>query len=453
MGAVQWRLFFEKGNGRFSRKIDIDVILCPLSERYKRNSCYQVVGMLDSFIANRQNDFIQMVHRSSIDDNKELKKQLFRINKSKKWFLKEDEKFSAEELFLARKIFKEILSKHRKPRYDSINMMLNKNVAEIFPCDKKDSPEFDYWIKFSTLTKGEPILLPLKTNKFFDSKKGTLKNSVQVNKTKEDKLQIVLMKQISKRSIEFKNDKIAIDTGLASLFTVDGNMFGKHIYKYLKQYDKIISELVRNRQLQGLPIKCKRYDQLVKTVKNYLKNEINRLLNKIIKKYSPKTIIVEYLNFKKANLSKSLNRIISNFGMGTIRKKLENISQEFGIEIQKVNPAYSSQECSSCGYVDKNNRKKQESFKCLSCRKICNADVNASRVLFKRSSSKELSNIYFGKDRILRILVSQYKERKSRHYSLAKLPFRDNPYFKEKTENGKLIDLAKDHEIKQKEAA
>ena len=41
----------------------------------------------------------------------------------------------------------------------------------------------------------------------------------------------------------------------------------------------------------------------------------------------------------------------------------------------KVNPQYTSQECSHCGNIDKNNRPKQDKFKCTACGFETNPDI------------------------------------------------------------------------------
>lgn len=49
-----------------------------------------------------------------------------------------------------------------------------------------------------------------------------------------------------------------------------------------------------------------------------------------------------------------------------------------GIKVRFVNPAYTSQTCSKCGYVDSENRLEQEKFVCKKCGNSLNADYNAS---------------------------------------------------------------------------
>jgi putative transposase len=49
------------------------------------------------------------------------------------------------------------------------------------------------------------------------------------------------------------------------------------------------------------------------------------------------------------------------------------------VELMAVNPAYTSQRCSDCGYTAAENRESQAIFRCRSCAHAANADVNAAR--------------------------------------------------------------------------
>ena len=40
---------------------------------------------------------------------------------------------------------------------------------------------FDYWIRLSTLDKGKPVYVPVKSNGYYDSIPGKRKNFCQVN--------------------------------------------------------------------------------------------------------------------------------------------------------------------------------------------------------------------------------------------------------------------------------
>jgi hypothetical protein len=83
-------------------------------------------------------------------------------------------------------------------------------------------------------------------------------------------------------------------------------------------------------------------------------------------------IVLEDLNFKSPKLSKRMNRILQNFGKSIIKEKFEMINFDLGIEIEYVSAAYTSKECSVCGYVSNYNRKSQSEF----CCEMCNMEEN-----------------------------------------------------------------------------
>lgn len=79
-----------------------------------------------------------------------------------------------------------------------------------------------------------------------------------------------------------------------------------------------------------------------------------------------------------------MKRILTRLGLGKIRKKLKELEEEYGMEVLEINPAYRSQSYSSCGYVDKGNRKRMEEFRCKVCGRKLHADVKGSLNLKER---------------------------------------------------------------------
>ena len=76
---------------------------------------------------------------------------------------------------------------------------------------------------------------------------------------------------------------------------------------------------------------------------------------------------------KNVKQKSGLNRQILASAWGTLELCLN-----YKMEVRKVNPAYTSQTCHSCGYVKKGNRQTQSEFKCRSCGHADDADVNAA---------------------------------------------------------------------------
>jgi putative transposase len=74
----------------------------------------------------------------------------------------------------------------------------------------------------------------------------------------------------------------------------------------------------------------------------------------------------------------TLNGRILNAGWAEMRRQLSYKADRAGGLVIAVNPAYTSQSCSACGYVDAKNRRSQAEFKCLACGHTAHADHNAA---------------------------------------------------------------------------
>jgi len=124
-----------------------------------------------------------------------------------------------------------------------------------------------------------------------------------------------------------------------------------------------------------------------------LKNKRNDFLHKTTKKLSEnKTIAVEDLKIK--NMSKSakgtielpkqssgkrgLDRSILQQSWGKFFEPLEYKLKRNGGELIRVDPKFTSQKCSCCGHIEKENRESQALFVYKKCQYTSNADFNSS---------------------------------------------------------------------------
>ena len=259
---------------------------------------------------------------------------------------------------------------------------------------------------------------------------GEFLNYCQVVEDDDGNIEFRIIKQLKKKEYIPATDEIAIDLGLRPLFATDkGDLFGRNFFDILKAFDKKITKRMASLQKRNIrPRDDKKYREYRKNFIDYVKNEINRLINVIIKIYKPKRIIIEKLDFRSPELSKRMNRMIQNFGKRYIKQKLERLQQLYGIEIVELNPAYTSQECSSCGYVDKKNRKDTQEFECKVCGNKTNAQINGAKNIFKRIS---LESLHLTKKQVLKMLTERYLERLKGCKSPPLDVIKDNPYFKD----------------------
>lgn len=347
--------------------------------------------------------------------------------------VKKETLISKEAIKLSRKIYNYITQKERVkfPSLDKPRLIIDDRLYSL---EQSKSPYFDYWLKITTLQAGKRICIPIKSNDFFEKAYGVTGKTIELNFKFFD-YPIIQHKHSSlnknhnsvnrnsgkltkvKRTIEFilnkKNEfnpslvgthllshTISFDLGLCNLIaTSAGELYGKYWLSKLTEYDRRITDLFADRQYifrkskdKKNKIRSKRYDSLIKQVRGFIKTEINRILNQFFEKNTNiKTIIIEKLHFTRPELSKRLNRIIQNFGLTLFKDKLNELSLFKGFTIEELNPAYSSQECKNCSYVDINNRKTQSLYKCLCCKKELNADIQGSGVNLKRFQTKQNS--------------------------------------------------------------
>lgn len=67
----------------------------------------------------------------------------------------------------------------------------------------------------------------------------------------------------------------------------------------------------------------------------------------------------------------------------SLQSKIEQLAKENGIGVRKVQPKFTSQMCSKCGYISAENRKTQSDFRCVACGYRKNADHNAAMNISK----------------------------------------------------------------------
>lgn len=230
-----------------------------------------------------------------------------------------------------------------------------------------------------------------------------------------------------------KTPVLSMDVGLCTLIATDqGDLLGQSWLSVLTKFDALLTSIAQHRQRLGLPVKSERYIFHTQRLRGYLKTEINRVFNRLVAVRAPGHFILEALDFSNSQLSRRLNRILRNFGKGLITQKLLELEKQFGITTEFRNPAYSSQECSGCGYVDKRNRKTQSQFQCKFCNQKCHADVNGARVVRDRRSV--VSSLSGSRRRVKTTLsecVSRFNERFPRPRGGPADPRFSNPYFKD----------------------
>ena len=432
LGRLQWRLFFETGATNKQAPAKHLNSLCGAAS--VQMASYQAQEQIDGWVSNRANEFIDRVRHSSLPDA--VRQQLYKINRRGLWFSREaitgvDDAAHT----LARSIMRHCMGKHRKPDLSHVSPRLDSRIAVV--AKAKDAPHADLWARLALPNRGA-VLIPLHGDKLFHARGGELCPVVQLCTDDANKVSIRLVQDMTKpfaglrADYEPKVERLGMDFGLATLMaTSEGTMFGRGLIADLTRMDRQLAGIARHRQRSGGKARDSlRYRGIVTRLRGMLKTRINAALNRIVAVHAPAELAVERLDFRFPNMSRRMNRLITNCGRAVFRAKLTDLRDKFGIAATEENAAYTSQECSLCRYVDARNRRSQSKFTCRWCGSVKHADVDASRSIAKRRSLG-LGTKWVTKAAILGALVKLHAERFPRPSGTAADPRMDNPYFRQ----------------------
>lgn len=186
---------------------------------------------------------------------------------------------------------------------------------------------------------------------------------------------------------------IGIDVGIKVFAYLSNGEAIKHVDLKKEIADVIKAQKILSRRKKGSANRTKAKAKLAKKHLK-LRNKRNDFLHKVTKRLSEnQTIAIEDLKIK--NISKSakgsidnpnmrssaksgLNRSILQQSWGTFFDMLGYKLERNGGKLIRVDPKYTSQTCSCCGHISKENRLTQSKFVCQACGNTLNADYNAS---------------------------------------------------------------------------
>jgi putative transposase len=213
-----------------------------------------------------------------------------------------------------------------------------------------------------------------------------------------------------------EDNSVGIDFGVKKTVTLSSDDENPHEIqiKFLKES---IIELGRLQKILSKKKKgSNKYNRIKDKISKIHKKISNQRSNaqhnisSFIVNLSADTIIMEDLNIKgmtktpeaiesdgqflpngKKQKSK-LNAAILDVGISTIKNQIQYKAEFYGKNVLFVNPQYTSQTCSSCGFVHKDNRISQSEFKCQQCGHEEDADKNASKNIKQKYFDKLLQD-------------------------------------------------------------
>ncbi|ADV64978.1 RNA-guided endonuclease InsQ/TnpB family protein [Desulfurococcus mucosus] len=178
--------------------------------------------------------------------------------------------------------------------------------------------------------------------------------------------------------------RASVDLGIVNLATVyveDGDWYifkGGSVLSQYEYYGKRISRvqkiLSRHGQRRG-----RRLALLYDKRRRFLRHALNSMVRRIMEELKGREVGEIIVGYPEGISRSRGNKLTVNFwSYDYVIRRFEEIGEELGIKVVKVNEAHTSKTCSLCGEAHDNGRVKRGLFKCPRMGRVINADLNAA---------------------------------------------------------------------------
>lgn len=173
---------------------------------------------------------------------------------------------------------------------------------------------------------------------------------------------------------------VGVDLGLAHPAVTSNNRFlGKRGWRRVEDRN-----LRLRRSLQSTGTKsAKRHLRKMRRRQACFRRDCDHVLSKeIVTSVEPGgTVVLEDLTHIRSRVKTRRGaqaRRLHGWSFAQLKSFVEYKAEEVGVTVGLVDPRHTSQTCSSCGHVARNNRRSQSEFHCRQCDYRTNADRNAA---------------------------------------------------------------------------
>jgi putative transposase len=229
---------------------------------------------------------------------------------------------------------------------------------------------------------------------------------------------------------------VAVDAGLSEVFTDEaGNRYGTGLGRLI--YEESSRILVKNRRRNKLYQLAEKHSragrhQKARNIRRFnlgqkkqksqrrrnqieLERQINTALNQLFRQRQPTILVTEKLDLRGKAKSKKMSRQVSLWPRGILQERTDFKASATGCCREQVNPAYTSQMCPYCGFVNGKNRN-GDRFKCLNCGHEQGADRVAAMNLKARRTDPDIT-LWTPKERVKIILLDRFAVGHCAHHS------------------------------------
>jgi len=258
----------------------------------------------------------------------------------------------------------------------------NANVLTLEP---SENSTFDYWLRISTLDKGQPIRIPVRLAAYHRRVLAgrTPNTSMTLTRKPSDWWLTLTVNEHVAAATTDNSPVVGVDVGIANFLTTStGKRYGSFHGKLARRH-KLDREKRRRKAKLRACLKKKGVMRLPsltnQRLAGHVRQEINRAVNQFYTDHAGYQIAYEDLDVGAMRFrARRMNAYLYASNLAHLPRQLAWGAQKRGQTARTSWAAYSSPACSVCYFVSRANRPDQQTFCCQACGLTIHADENAA---------------------------------------------------------------------------
>ena len=229
---------------------------------------------------------------------------------------------------------------------------------------------------------GRKIIVPTKFSLSHHGHLNQYKSKEYIVVVENDRVRFITTKNTKRNFAVNKENFIGVDVNLKhNLFSTSLDKTIDYDRKMFSDYIRFLKKIDKEKKTKG---EIKQFTLWQKRIKSVLQQKSSELVQLAIS-HGKDHIVMEDLKLLGKSFITSndfenfkFSRLVRLLNLSSLNKIVASICEKKGIQLTIIHSHYTSQMCSKCGCISRDNRKTQELFECVSCQDTRNADYNAS---------------------------------------------------------------------------
>lgn len=163
--------------------------------------------------------------------------------------------------------------------------------------------------------------------------------------------------------------------------TSDNLFFGQKRWKAIVQRYDVLRQALQAKGTKSAKRHLKTFGRRINRFRTDCDHVLSKRIVTSVKQGT--TVVLEDLTDirDRVKTRKDQRKPMHSWSFNRLQFFLEYKSKLYGVKVEYIDPRYTSQKCSKCGYIDKKNRITTAWFECKQCGFKHNADLNASKTI------------------------------------------------------------------------